>query len=111
QPPLYRLAAGGTVEYARDESHRAELMRTIFKGRKVEVGRFKGLGEMASSQLKETTMDPTKRTLLRVTMPTDPEARIDVKDLVDRLMGRHPEHRFAFIQASARAVEAAAIDA
>ena len=111
QPPLYRLAAGGTVEYARDEIHRAELMRTIFKGRKVEVGRFKGLGEMASSQLKETTMDPTKRTLLRVTMPTDPEARIDVKDLVDRLMGRHPEHRFAFIQASARAVEAAAIDA
>ncbi len=111
QPPLYRLAAGGTVEYARDEGHRVELMRTIFKGRKVEVGRFKGLGEMASSQLKETTMDPTKRTLLRVTMPTDPDARIDVKDLVDRLMGRNPEHRFAFIQASARAVEAAAIDA
>jgi topoisomerase-4 subunit B len=111
QPPLYRLAAGGMVEYARDEGHRVELMRTIFKGRKVEVGRFKGLGEMASSQLKETTMDPTKRTLLRVTMPTDPDARIDVKDLVDRLMGRNPEHRFAFIQASARAVEAAAIDA
>ena len=111
QPPLYRLAAGGTVEYARDEAHRAELMRTVFKGRKVEVGRFKGLGEMASAQLKETTMDPAKRTLLRVTMPTDPDARLDVAGLVDRLMGRHPEHRFAFIQASAREVEAAAIDA
>ena len=111
QPPLFRLASGGTVAYARDESHRAELMRTIFKGRKVDVGRFKGLGEMASSQLKETTMDPAKRTLLRVTMPTDPDARIDVKDLVDRLMGRNPEHRFAFIQASAREVEAERIDA
>jgi topoisomerase-4 subunit B len=83
----------------------------VFKGKKVEVGRFKGLGEMASSQLKETTMDPAKRTLLRVTMPTDPDARVDVRDLVDRLMGRHPEHRFAFIQASARAVEAERIDA
>ncbi len=51
-------------------------------------------------------MDPTKRTLLRVTMPADPEGRVDVKDLVDRLMGRNPEHRFAFIQASAKAVEA-----
>ena len=111
QPPLYRLASGGTVAYARDEAHRAELMRTVFKGKKVEVGRFKGLGEMASAQLKETTMDPAKRTLLRVTMPTDPEARVDVRDLVDRLMGRHPEHRFAFIQASAKAVEAERIDA
>ena len=111
QPPLYRLAAGGTVEYARDEGHRAELMRTVFKGRKVETGRFKGLGEMASAQLKETTMDPAKRTLLRVTMPTDADGRGEVRDLVDRLMGRHPEHRFAFIQASARAVEAERIDA
>ncbi|MBV8971763.1 MAG: DNA topoisomerase IV subunit B [Sphingomonadaceae bacterium] len=111
QPPLYRLAAGGTVEYARDEAHRAELMRTVFKGRKVEVGRFKGLGEMASAQLRETTMDPAKRTLLRVRLPADPEARSDVRGLVDRLMGRNPEHRFAFIQASAREVEAEAIDA
>ncbi len=111
QPPLFRLASGGTVAYARDEAHRAELMRTLFKGRKVEVGRFKGLGEMASTQLRETTMDPDKRTLLRVRLPSDPEARGDVRGLVDRLMGRNPEHRFAFIQASAREVEAAAIDA
>jgi topoisomerase-4 subunit B len=112
QPPLYRLAHGGTVAYARDDAHRAELMRTVFKGKSnLEVGRFKGLGEMASAQLKETTMDPSKRTLLRVTMPADYDARADVKDLVERLMGRHPEHRFAFIQASARQVEAEAIDA
>ena len=112
QPPLYRLAHGGTVAYARDDAHREELMRTVFKGKtNLEIGRFKGLGEMASAQLKETTMDPAKRTLLRVTMPADYDARADVKDLVERLMGRHPEHRFAFIQASARQVEAEAIDA
>ena len=112
QPPLYRLAHGGTVAYARDDAHKAELEATVFKGKtKLDVGRFKGLGEMASSQLKETTMDPAKRTLLRVTMPADYDARADVKDLVERLMGRNPEHRFAFIQASARAVEAEAIDA
>jgi len=112
QPPLYRLAQGGTVAYARDDAHRTELMETQFKGRgKVEVGRFKGLGEMASAQLRETTMDPAKRTLLRVTMPTDYDARADVKDLVERLMGRNPEHRFAFIQSSAARIDAAAIDA
>jgi topoisomerase-4 subunit B len=87
-------------------------MATQFKSRgKVEVGRFKGLGEMASSQLRETTMDPAKRTLLRVTMPTDYDARAVVGDLVARLMWRNPEHRFAFIQASAAQVDAAAIDA
>ena len=112
QPPLYRLAAGGQVAYARDDAHRAELMETQFKGRgKVEVGRFKGLGEMASSQLRETTMDPAKRTLLRVQLPIDYDARADVKDLVERLMGRNPEHRFAFIQASAARIDAATIDA
>ncbi len=112
QPPLYRLAHGGTVAYARDDAHREELLRTVFKGKSnLEIGRFKGLGEMASAQLKETTMDPAKRTLLRVTMPADYDARADVHDLVERLMGRHPEHRFAFIQASARQVEAEAIDA
>ena len=112
QPPLYRLAQGGTVAYARDDAHREELMATQFKGRgKVEIGRFKGLGEMASAQLRDTTMDPAKRTLLRVTMPTDYDARAVVNDLVERLMGRNPEHRFAFIQASASQVDAAAIDA
>ena len=112
QPPLYRLAQGGTVAYARDDAHREELLRTIFAGRgKVETGRFKGLGEMASSQLKETTMDPAKRTLLRVTLPADYDGRAAVTDLVERLMGRNPEHRFAFIQASATSIDAADIDA
>jgi len=110
QPPLYRLAHGGDVAYARDDAHKAELVRTRFNKGKVEVSRFKGLGEMAPMQLRETTMDPRKRTLLRVTLPTPGEERTGVSALVDRLMGRAPEHRFAFIQASAGAVAADAID-
>ncbi len=112
QPPLYRMAQGGTVAYARDDAHREELLRTTFAGRgNIETSRFKGLGEMAPMQLRDTTMDPAKRTLLRVVLPADYDERAAVKDLVDRLMGRHPEHRFAFIQASAARVEAERIDA
>ena len=98
-PPLYRIQAGPLSEYARDDAHRDELLATVFKGKKVEIGRFKGLGEMMASQLKETTMDPKKRTLARVTLP---ESEADIEDLVERLMGRKPEARFQFIQDNAR---------
>lgn len=111
QPPLYRLSAGGTIAYARDEGHRAELERDLFKGKKVEVSRFKGLGEMNPAQLKETTMDPKTRGMLRITLPPEPEERFAVRDLVDRLMGRNPEHRFHFIQAHAAELDEEAIDA
>jgi topoisomerase-4 subunit B len=111
QPPLYRLSAGGTVAYARDEAHRQALERELFKGRKVEVSRFKGLGEMNPQQLKETTMDPNSRGLIRITLPQDYEERSAVRDLVDRLMGRNPEHRFAFIQSRAAELDEEAIDA
>ena len=111
QPPLYRLAAGGTIAYARDDAHRAELEATIFKGKKVEVSRFKGLGEMNPSQLRETTMDPKTRGMIRITLPQSYEERDGVRDLVDRLMGRNPEHRFQFIQHHAAELDEEAIDA
>jgi topoisomerase-4 subunit B len=111
QPPLYRLTAGSKSLYARDDAHRAELEAKEFKGKKVEVSRFKGLGEMNPQQLKETTMDPASRSMLRVTLPSQYEDRQPVKDLVERLMGKNPEHRFAFIQNRAAAVDDEAIDA
>jgi topoisomerase-4 subunit B len=96
-PPLYRLTQGTKSAYARDDAHREELLRTTFAGRgKVEIGRFKGLGEMMPAQLKETTMDPNKRTLLQVRVVQDEKA--ETADCVERLMGNKPELRFAFIQ-------------
>ena len=97
-PPLYRISHGGKTVYARDDAHKDELMATDFKGKKPEIGRFKGLGEMMPAQLKETTMDPSKRTLARVTLPRSEEA---VASLVETLMGRKPELRFRFIQENA----------
>jgi topoisomerase IV subunit B len=98
-PPLYRISAGPLSEYARDDAHRDELLATVFKGRKVEIGRFKGLGEMMASQLKETTMDPKKRTLARVTVPASED---EIEDLVERLMGKKADARFQFIQENAQ---------
>ena len=111
QPPLYRLTCGKESAYARDDAHRAELEATRFKGKKVEVGRFKGLGEMNPQQLRETTMDPAKRSLLRITLPPEYEGRAAVKDLVDRLMGRDPAQRFMFIQNRAGDLDPELIDA
>lgn len=104
QPPLYRLTHGGKSIYARDDAHREKLLATEFKGvKKVEVSRFKGLGEMPASQLKETTMDPQKRVLQRVLIPSHMEKK-DIATFVDDLMGRHPEKRFTYIQQNAQFV-------
>jgi topoisomerase-4 subunit B len=104
QPPLYRLTQGAKSVYAMDDADRAAKTRREFKpGAKVEVSRFKGLGEMPPAQLKETTMDPAKRTLLKVVAPPDERAR--TTELVESLMGRRPELRFQFIQQRARTVE------
>jgi topoisomerase-4 subunit B len=111
QPPLYRLTVGAKSLYARDDAHRAELERTVFKGKKVEVARFKGLGEMNPMQLRETTMDPKTRSMIRITLPQEYEERAGVKDLVDRLMGNNPAHRFAFIQENAARLDEEVIDA
>lgn len=107
-PPLYSLRQGGKIAYARDDAHKDELLRTEFTGRgKVEIGRFKGLGEMMASQLKETTMDPRKRTLLRVDVLDEETV---TKDAVDALMGTKPEARFRFIQERAEFAAADALD-
>jgi topoisomerase-4 subunit B len=96
-PPLYRLSHGGKNFYARDEKHRDEILSREFRANaNVEISRFKGLGEMMPAQLKETTMDPTKRTLLRVVLLADD--REGTADSVERLMGVKAEPRFAFIQ-------------
>ncbi len=109
-PPLYRLAHGQIVIYARDDAHKDELMKTTFAGKKnVEISRFKGLGEMPPAQLKETTMDPRRRTLIRVMLPAgrteeDREEAKEAAHLVETLMGRKPELRFHYIQKHARFV-------
>src|SRR5579883_503091 len=105
-PPLYRLHQGDTTIYARDDAHKDELLRKEFNGKgKVEVSRFKGLGEMPAAQLRDTTMDPKKRTLLKVTLPPPGEdAHKHTMDLVESLMGRKPELRYAFIQERAQFV-------
>ncbi len=111
-PPLYRLTQGEVTHYARDDAHREELLQTTFNGRgKVEISRFKGLGEMPARYLRATTMDPAQRTLLRVKLPerADPAALESADEgfertekLVETLMGRRPELRFDYIQKNAR---------
>ena len=100
QPPLYKLTQGAKTVYARDNEHRDELIQHELTSKaKIETSRFKGLGEMSAAQLKETTMDPTKRHLLRVILVN--EDREETADCVERLMGNKPEARFAFIQEKA----------
>jgi topoisomerase-4 subunit B len=95
-PPLYRLTHGNKTIYARDDAHKEALLKSEFNANaKVDIGRFKGLGEMMPAQLKETTMDPTKRSLLRVVLLADD--REGTADSVERLMGTKAEARFAFI--------------
>jgi topoisomerase-4 subunit B len=96
-PPLYRLTQGGKSLYARDDAHKAQLMKSGFSGRgAIDVSRFKGLGEMSMRDLRDTTMDPAKRMLLRVALVEDQS--VETADAVERLMGAKPEARFAFIQ-------------
>ncbi len=104
QPPLYRLTQGAHSVYAMSDADRDRKLKSAFKpNAKVDISRFKGLGEMPPVALKETTMDPTKRTLLKVIAPR--EERESTASIVDQLMGRRPELRFQFIQEHARAVE------
>jgi len=97
RPPLYRLSQGGRAIYAMDDAERDKIIRNVFGGNsKIEVSRFKGLGEMPPDVLRETTMRPGRRTLLRVM--ASPEERAMSNDIVESLMGRRPELRFQVIQ-------------
>ncbi len=108
-PPLYRLQHGGKIFYARDDKHKEVLLKKEFHANaKVEVSRFKGLGEMMAAQLKETTMDPGKRTLLRVVL-ADKEMKPTARS-VERLMGTKAEARFEFIQEKAEFASADLLD-
>ncbi|MCX8506415.1 MAG: toprim domain-containing protein, partial [Alphaproteobacteria bacterium] len=139
QPPLFRLTLGGTSVYASDDAERDRLLATTFKGRKVEISRFKGLGEMPAKQLRDTTMAVSKRRLLQVIINNSPESVGEIdgetrgeigtqpvlagengdnmaaansdnfarspSQLVEDLMGRRPESRFAFISQNAHLIQ------
>ncbi|WP_144186793.1 DNA topoisomerase IV subunit B [Elioraea rosea] len=108
RPPLYRLSGAGRTVYAQDDAALEPARKQFKAGTKIEVSRFKGLGEMPPATLRETTMDPKRRTLLRVTTPPEQFAR--TQDIVEALMGRKPELRFAFIQENAARMDAEAVD-
>lgn len=102
QPPLYRLTHGGKTVYAQNDEEKEKLLKTVFKNtQKVDVGRFKGLGEMLAAQLKETTMNLDKRSLLQVKI----ENNETIAAFVDRLMGKNPEARYQFIQENADLIQ------
>ncbi len=104
QPPLYRLSHNQQTVYARDDAEKERLLKTTFsRATKVDISRFKGLGEMPVDQLRSTTMDPSKRTLLRVSLNPEHNTQHHA-DFVNRLMGKNPESRFLFIQENARFV-------
>ena len=105
-PPLYKLSNKGTIVYAMDDADRAEKMKEHFKpNQKVDMTRFKGLGEMNPSQLKETTMNPATRTLARVTLEAIDDVEVPAEELINTLMGKKAELRFRFIQENAAFVE------
>ena len=103
-PPLYRLAAGDTVCYAKDDAHKEKLLKTRFRGKeKVSISRFKGLGEMMPAQLRETAMSPDTRSLVKIRVRADHGG--ETKEIVTRLMGRKAEERYRYIQDNAQFVQ------
>ena len=103
-PPLYKISQGKNVYYAKDDNHRDKIIKeNLDKTKKIEINRFKGLGEMMPAQLKETTMLPGNRTLLRITNPEN--KKIVSKTVVNNLMGNKPELRFEFIREKANLYE------
>ena len=110
-PPLYKISAAGKNFYALDDDDKDRILKKEVKGsQKAEISRFKGLGEMSAQQLKETTMDKSKRTLLKVLVPAanteeGKEEAFETRRMVERLMGKNPESRFKFIIERAKFVD------
>ena len=103
-PPLYKITQGSKTEYAIDDAHKDELLKTVFTGRgKIDLGRFKGLGEMNAPQLKDTTMNPKTRNLAKITI--DEENLPSTESLVETLMGKRSDLRYQYIQEHAQFVE------
>jgi topoisomerase-4 subunit B len=110
-PPLYRIVQGNSAIYARDDADKERILAEgAGKRGKIEISRFKGLGEMAAVQLRDTTMDPAKRTLIRVALADDEDIEADTASLVERLMGRNAEPRYRFIQENAKFVRGDDLD-
>jgi len=98
KPPLYRISQGGEVHYAKDDAEKEKMLSKLSKKQKIDIGRFKGLGEMTVPQLRETAMCPKTRVLIKVEMGRDLS---ELSEKVDNLMGKNPEKRFEFIQEQA----------
>jgi DNA gyrase subunit B len=101
QPPLYRIVVGAETQYARDDIHKEEVLAALPANRKPEIYRFKGLGEMTAAQLKETTLDPKKRTLLRV----DIESLMEADQTFTQLLGKDASERYKIIMSEANLVD------
>ena len=92
QPPLYKIEAGGRTHWAGDDAEKEKILAKLPARYKVEISRFKGLGEMMPKTLYETTLDPEKRRLLRVTIPEGD--RLETEQVITDLMGKDPATRF-----------------
>ena len=100
QPPLYRITVGSNVHYAQDDAAKEEILSQLPENRKYEVTRFKGLGEMTAQQLKDTTLNPSTRTLLQVSI----ESQVDADRTFQQLLGKDASERYRVImEASAEA--------
>lgn len=93
QPPLYRISVGKEIHYALTDARKEEILAGVAANRKVEISRFKGLGEMPARYLKETTLDPRSRILLRV----DVDLQLEADKTFTQLLGKDPAQRYDLI--------------